>query len=226
MTIYYIYAYIREFNSPIAKAGTPYYIGKGKDKRAWSTDHSVYLPKNKKNIVILEAGLTEIGALALERRLIKWWGRVDIQTGILRNKTDGGEGASNRKLYKTQTGILNPSFDKTIYTFYNKNGLVEKCTQYELRCKYNLNSSNLSEVINGNQKSVKGWRITEHELPNMTGKLQPNCNTIYKFEHKTGIIEHLTQRELYLKYNLPCRSGISQVVSKKTKSYKGWKIIF
>ena len=91
---FYVYAYIREKNSKIAKAGTPYYIGKGSGRRAWTNDRkgvhtSVHMP-NKKYIVILENNLTELGAFALERRLINWWGRIDNNTGILRNRCDGG----------------------------------------------------------------------------------------------------------------------------------------
>jgi len=47
MFIYYVYAYLRE-------DGTPYYIGKGKNKRAFSKDHSCEIPSDKSKIVFLE----------------------------------------------------------------------------------------------------------------------------------------------------------------------------
>lgn len=52
---------------------------------------------DEKYIVILEQNLTLIGALALERRMIRWYGRKDLETGILHNKTDGGDGSPGMK---------------------------------------------------------------------------------------------------------------------------------
>lgn len=94
---YYVYAYI-------SSKGIPYYIGKGKDKRAVEKHH-ITVPRNRSKIVFLETNLTEIGALALERRYIKWYGRKDIGTGILHNKTDGGDGV-------TLTGDKNGMYGK------------------------------------------------------------------------------------------------------------------
>ena len=87
MSIYYVYQYLRS-------DGTPYYIGKGHGMRAYSKRHNIHLPKANERIVMIEENMLETDAIAMEIELIAKYGRKDIGTGILRNLTNGGEGAS------------------------------------------------------------------------------------------------------------------------------------
>lgn len=94
---FYVYAYIRANTTTSGRIGTPYYIGKGSGKRAWlKQGKDCPKPKNSSFVVILAHDLSDIGALAIERRYIRWYGRLDLGTGILRNKTDGGDGVAGR----------------------------------------------------------------------------------------------------------------------------------
>ena len=85
---FYTYAYLRE-------EGSAYYIGKGETDRIYKKGKGeVKPPKDKSKIIYLKENLTEQEAFKHEIYMIAVFGRKDLGTGILRNKTNGGEGAS------------------------------------------------------------------------------------------------------------------------------------
>jgi hypothetical protein len=85
---FYTYAFLRE-------DGTPYYIGKGRGKRCFSKERNgCCAPKDRNKILLLKTNLTEEEAFRHEMYMIFLFGRKNNGTGILRNLTNGGEGAS------------------------------------------------------------------------------------------------------------------------------------
>ena len=85
---FYTYAYLREDR-------TPYYIGKGKRNRAYNKHQKgISVPKDKSRIIFLKQNLTEAEAFRHEIYMIAVFGRKDLGTGILHNRTNGGEGTS------------------------------------------------------------------------------------------------------------------------------------
>ena len=84
---YYTYAYLREDR-------TPYYIGKGTGDRIYSKNRIIKSPKDKSRIIYLKQNLTEEEAFRHEIYMIDVFGRIDLGTGILHNRTGGGDGSS------------------------------------------------------------------------------------------------------------------------------------
>jgi len=94
MDNFYVYQYLRALNSKHGPAGSPYYIGKGNGKRAWSSNRNIKPPKDKSSIVLLAQKMNEADAFQAEMLLIRLHGRIDKGTGCLWNMTDGGDGAT------------------------------------------------------------------------------------------------------------------------------------
>jgi len=110
----YTYAYLR-------KDRTPYYIGKGQGDRVYKKGKGqVKPPKDKSRIIFLKQNLTEEEAFRHEKYMIAVFGRKDLGTGILHNRTNGGEGVSGllvseetrKKLSEMRVGEKNPNYGK------------------------------------------------------------------------------------------------------------------
>jgi hypothetical protein len=116
MNNFYTYAYLRE-------DGTPYYIGKGSNGRAYNSNRNIPRPKDKSRILFLKQNLTEEEAFKHEKYMIGVLGRKDLGTGILRNLTEGGEGTS---------GWIMPEEHKRRISDANRGGIKSERTRKKL----------------------------------------------------------------------------------------------
>jgi hypothetical protein len=96
---FYVYMYLREKDSINGLAGTPYYIGKGFDNRAFAKHQKgISVPKDRNRIQFVYEHMKELVSFDLEINLIQLFGRIDLGTGCLRNRTVGGDGNSGRSI--------------------------------------------------------------------------------------------------------------------------------
>lgn len=166
---FYVYAYIRKSDN------TPYYIGKGYNKRAWHKNHTITVPHDLSKIIILEQNLTEIGAFSLERRMIRWYGRKDNNTGILHNKTDGGEGTCGHKHTEITKRLMSKPKNNS--------------TNIALANKIKSNDPNFIEKLKrpkseNHKKKMRKSKTDQHKANIKTG-IQ-NSGRTYESESKTA----------------------------------------
>lgn len=160
---FYVYEYLRE-------DGTPYYIGKGSGKRAFSK-HVIKIPDDHSRIRIVAENLLEADAFALEISLIAKHGRKDKGTGILRNLSDGGEGPSGWICTDKTRAKMSLVFTGRVFSEEHKAKLasfrVGKKLSEETRAR--MSASKIGRVVTDEQRKAmsahrKGKPLSEQTL--------------------------------------------------------------
>jgi hypothetical protein len=201
MNEYYTYAYLREDR-------TPYYIGKGKKYRAYQKRKSLNIPP-KDRILILKSNLTEEEAFKHEIYMIAVFGRKDLGTGILHNKTSGGEGTSGLDNSGEKNGFYQKSHTEITKLKISK---AKKGTKFPDELK--------PKVSKRSEEMWKNGIFSTQEFRDTLSKSL--CKKQYKIIDGNGNLHYTNNIMKFSKeYNLDY-SAMYKVVKGKLKSYKGW----
>jgi hypothetical protein len=235
--MYYVYSYLREDYSP-------YYIGKGSGKRAYiKGPKEVKPPKDKSRVKIIKDNLTEDESFLLEKLYILMFGRKDLGTGILRNRSDGGDGSSGavrsketrEKLRQANLGKKRPQwiYDKIAESNRGKKASAEtrakqSATRKGRKCTEE-HKKNVSEAKKGfkhtdeaKQKisaARKGKKLSpEHvEKISESGKLKARPHKITFISRETLIVNNISD---WVKENGYCATNLFQVKTGKKGRHK------
>lgn len=244
--MFYVYLHV----NPITNE--PFYVGKGKNNRAYSSHgrnklwHNV-VNKYGKTVQFVAEGITEEEAIRIECSLIEKYGRRDNETGILVNMTDGGEGVAGKVYTPTDRKILSDSM-KAYYTTphaIEKRKITAKKTNAvpEVRRKISNAMKRVNQdvsVIEHKRKSTKNsWkdakirRTRTEKIREVRSSQESRTKTSLRSQ-KTyeGFISpdgrmyrNVTNLSEFCAIHGITKNGMYSLASGKLNQHKGWKRI-
>jgi group I intron endonuclease len=237
---FYTYAYLRE-------DGTPYYIGKGKGNRAYRRrNKGIKPPKDKTRIIFLKQNLIEEEAFKHEIYMISVFGRKDLGTGILHNRTGGGDGCSGAIRSEETKQKMSEALKGRIFTEEHKKniGKSSKGRIFTEETRKKMSNSHLGKLV-GEKHSWYGKKHTEETKKQLSELNRGSNNYFYGKTHTKEakqkmssfhnkllrllspsgeIVEEITTiRKFCEKYNLD-RKEISKVIKGELHQFKGWSV--
>jgi hypothetical protein len=210
---FYTYAYLREDR-------TPYYIGKGTNKRLYvrgKTD--IKPPKDKYRIIYLKQNLTEEEAFKHETYMIAVFGRKDLGTGILHNRTNGGDGSSGVVVSEETKLKMSKTRKGKSFSGEHKRKISEAKKQQTEETRKKISQANRGKKRSEEQRKlmserVKGRKHSEETKKKMSEKRK---GRVFSEEHKQKIREALSG----IKRSEETKKKISEASKGRTPWNKG-----
>lgn len=218
---FYVYAYLRFQASLHGPKGSPYYIGKGTGDRAFKRGKkSMPIPKDDSHIVFIQEGLTEEDAFALEKYCIALYGRVDAGTGILRNLTDGGEGASGAKRSpETRAKLAAQKRGNQIWLGkkHSPETIMKLARINQGKKLSEAAKEKISRAVKGVNNPFFGKKHTEESLAKLN-------KYICEFTSPTGEIYVVRNVKEFARQQGLDQGTLSKMIHGKRSSHKGWTV--
>lgn len=241
--MFYVYIHINP------STGRPFYVGKGKDKRAYSNGgrnkfwYNI-VAKYGKEVKILQEGLSEQDAHKLETELIRLYGRRNIGTGDLVNLTDGGEGVHGKVYTKKERKQLSTIMKQHYESkdARNKRSIIAQQVNARPEVKEKISTSmkllnknsrvlrkkrrdtkvswNDIHVRNVRTANIKAVRSTEESRNKTRIRSQ---KTYSGFISPDGVkYENVTNLSQFCKKHGITKNGMYWLASGKLNQHKGW----
>lgn len=218
MKEYYTYAYLR-------KDRTPYYVGKGKKRygkyysRTTAFHENISIPP-KERILILKEFELEFDAYKHEIYMISVFGRKDLGTGILHNRTSGGDGHADmsdyvrKKCSEIHKGkVLSEETKQKISSTRKKRGY--KCSE-EQKQKY-------SKMYSGEGNPNYGKKHSQETLKKISEGTRGKNTKIRQYITPQGELITITNLREYCEENSLNHNCMINLYNGYDKSYKGYR---
>ena len=213
MNDYYVYLHVK------ATDGTPFYVGKGRGRRAFSLHSRSNLwnnvvNKHGFNVIHVANNLTEQEAFTFEKVLVSKLGRRDKNTGCLTNQTDGGDGGSN------------PSDAMRAKLSYLASNRSEQALKNLSEAKKKQSAETRLKIAASNrgQKRSLETRMKMRKPKSLQARANMSearkDKTVYHLENKSGDVFVGSQSEFKDRYGF----SVSKLVTGARKTEKTWKI--
>ena len=224
---FYTYVYLREDR-------TPYYIGKGKGNRAYKRGRGgIKPPKDKSRILILKNNLTEEEAFKHEIYMISVFGRKDLGTGILYNKTNGGDGCSGairteetkqkireKRALQEFTDETRLKISKALKGKKRPQEVIDKIKKGRTGIKHTEQTKQIIKEKRANQIFTEDTRkkLSEAHI----GKPKPHLCKQFQLINPEGKVIDVVGITKFCNQNNLNRDCIRKVLNGNQRKHKGW----